>query len=243
MKLAHTTLVILAALFIAGCNASKSPEQAEATPEPVSTEPTPAPKIAEPVATPTPAPVAKRLAPDGVFFLLQPISITTDDGITKIQPGTKVTLVQETGDTLRLSDGQQEFDAQRGQFTNDLDIAAQIGRNHSAQQAAIAGWNQQQRLAMVSADQNKPSSAAKQLTDKEVKIQRLQARYDALGREDVALDNAITQSHEGDSRRGGGRITSKGALATQRPAMAARRQAINRERSQIYQQIQELKSQ
>ena len=70
-----------------------------------------------PIAKTTPSPIAKttpprlrNLAPDGTYFLLRYHSVTTDTGVTGFPPGTKVSLVGNSGQTIRVTDGQIEFD-------------------------------------------------------------------------------------------------------------------------------------
>src|SRR3954451_19418812 len=73
--------------------------------------PPPAPPIQarpSPIAKTTPRP--GNLAPDGTFFLLRYHSVTTDTGVTGFAPGTKVSLVRKAGQTIRVTDGQAEFD-------------------------------------------------------------------------------------------------------------------------------------
>ena len=89
-----------------------------------------------PVATPPPPP-PKQLAPDGIYFLVERVSVATDSGITAAPPGTKVSLVR-AGPPMRVTDGRNEFDVAPTQITNDLDIAAQVSYADRAAQAGIA---------------------------------------------------------------------------------------------------------
>src|SRR5689334_12284481 len=91
-------------------------------------EPVPAP-----VASPTPR--QRNLAPDGVYFLLARVGITEDSGITGIVPGTKITLIRQTGTRMTVSDGKHQFEVEASQVTNDLDIAAQVTRADRATQS------------------------------------------------------------------------------------------------------------
>jgi hypothetical protein len=104
--------------------------------------PTPTPK---PTATPTATPVAVvvasptpqlNLAPDGTYFLLQRVSVMTDSGISGDAPGTKVTLVN-AGPPMRVTDGQNEFEVQPSQVTNDLDVAQRVFYADKAAQSEI----------------------------------------------------------------------------------------------------------
>lgn len=78
-----------------------------------------------------------RLAPPGTFYVKDKISITTEDGITSLPPGKKVTLVRESGNSIVVTDGIQEFDVARSSLTNDLDILDGITTSHINRQKNI----------------------------------------------------------------------------------------------------------
>jgi hypothetical protein len=108
------------------------------------------------------APV-KRLAPAGVFYARQAFSVTTDSGVRGIRAGTPVRVIKDSGATLRVTDGTQEFEARREYLTNDLDIAAQATGQQASQQAAIAEWQKKQKAqAATNGQQNGADVAASQ---------------------------------------------------------------------------------
>lgn len=93
------------------------------------------------VLTPThPAatPDTRRLAPEGVYYLLGRISVTTDSGVVGVNAGTQVLLLekQENG-ALKVTDGPDDFVVAASEITNDLDIAARLtsGKGVAAQRA------------------------------------------------------------------------------------------------------------
>src|SRR6266480_2831242 len=67
-------------------------------------------------APPAPTPIVDRaaerhhLAPEGVFFLMERVSVFTQYGVTGIAPGTRVRLVQDKGNTFSVTDGNTTFD-------------------------------------------------------------------------------------------------------------------------------------
>lgn len=145
------------------------------------TPPAPPPAaVAAPVATPVPtaaviaeapAEPSKNLAPPGTFYVIQRVSITTDSGITGIAPGTRVTMVSP-GPPMRVTDGQNQFDVQPEQVTNDLDIAARVYyADRNAQAVAAAAGAQ---AAQASAAQEAATEKAWQ--DKERALGKLYAQ-------------------------------------------------------------------
>jgi hypothetical protein len=95
----------------------------------------PAPPEPEIVQAPTATPVAHRLAPAGIYFSTEYISVRVPGGITGIPPGTRVELVQDMGDVVRVKTGQVQFDAKKYQLTNDLDVAEEASNQDAATQA------------------------------------------------------------------------------------------------------------
>lgn len=106
-------------------------------PDPVSATQA-APVAAPPIAAAAPAP--HRLAPPGVYYLRERVSVTTDTGVTGISPGTRV-IVLTAGTPMRVTDGQSEFTVMASQVTNDMDLAAQLGSQDREAQAAL--WQAQ----------------------------------------------------------------------------------------------------
>jgi hypothetical protein len=150
--------------------AAPPPPVAIATPAPTATPTPPPPLVA--IAPPTPQ---RNLAPAGTFYIVQRVTITTDSGITGVAPGTKVTMVSP-GPPMRVSDGQNEFEVQPEQVTNDLDIAA---RAYYADRNAQAALNASgARAAQASAAQEEATEKAWQ--DKERALSTLYAQPASL---------------------------------------------------------------
>jgi hypothetical protein len=126
------------ALAFAGCD-KPGVTTAPPTPPPVVSTPPPATPIAV-VATPEPV----QLAPDGVFFLISAVSITTDEGITGLKPGTRL---NQVGDDTYKS-GEHEVKLAPDQVTNDLKIAGQVMAATHASDAAMAAFRRTQADAV-----------------------------------------------------------------------------------------------
>lgn len=155
MKALLPQLVIVAVcVCIAACSKREAePEQAEAvstTPPPAAT---PAPVKAE-IAIATPPP--KRLAPDGMFFLLTKKSVETPDGIVGLKPGTQV-LRQPDGKFL--ADG-HVLELLPTEMTNDLDLAGRIVGADARAQAAIRQTLQAQPRSTPVANGASPTRSA-----------------------------------------------------------------------------------
>jgi len=95
---------------------------------------TPTPEVIA-VATPAATPL-KRLAPKGVFFVLQRLSTMTDSGVVSAVAGTKVTLVRD-GSPMLVTDGQHQYDALASQLTNDMDIGEHLAQADQYAQARV----------------------------------------------------------------------------------------------------------
>jgi hypothetical protein len=136
MKLDFLTLGVLCLTGLAAsCSrqntTSDEPASAEESVVVVST-PSEAPAIPPPVVA-APAPPAKRLAPDGMFFLLTKKSVETDAGIVGLRPGAQVI---RQPDGKFLADGHL-LELAAGEITNDLDLAARVAGADARAQAAI----------------------------------------------------------------------------------------------------------
>jgi hypothetical protein len=71
------------------------------------------------------------------------MSVRSPGGITGIPPGTRLELVQDMGEVVRVTTGQVQFDAKKYQLTNDLDIAAELSSRDAATQGQIASARDQ----------------------------------------------------------------------------------------------------
>ena len=71
-----------------------------------------------------------QTAPAGTYFLLERISISTDSGVIGFDPGTKVTLVNDLGESLRVTDGQTVFDVPKNRLTNQINDPRPVSYTH-----------------------------------------------------------------------------------------------------------------
>ena len=99
-------------------------------------------------ATPTPTaetPVARSLASPAVYFLTQWASVKTHDSIRGYPPGTRLTIIGNFGDHLKVKAGEVEFEVKADQVTNDPQIATQAVKRDVRQQGEVAQADQSKR--------------------------------------------------------------------------------------------------
>lgn len=157
-----------AALLVLACSScSKPPEPPPSTPAPTpesTPRPTPKPKpTPTPVPTPpppptptpkpTPTPIVHRYAPDGMFYLTDDVTVPLKSGLRGVVAGTPVRLLKDTGDTMQVTDGQQQFEIRKAQVTNDLDIAAIVQRRAAATELQSETYRAQQEAELIKQQQ------------------------------------------------------------------------------------------
>ena len=143
----------------------------------------------------SPTETAKRLAPTGVYYVVQGFSITTDEGVKGVRPGTKVTLIKDGGASLRVSDGPQEFDVRRELLTNDLDLAAKVSFVQNAHQTALADTTtkQDQSVAATREQNNRDAQAGIETGQRNAALQTLLLREGYLNAEATRIQSLITE--------------------------------------------------
>lgn len=106
----HLHSVMMAGMVFASCDNPALPP--ENNPEPTNSS----------SALPT-----AKLAPEGIFFLTEYESITSESGIWSMAPGTRVVQVEDLGDRLQVrEDKGTTFAVLKHRLTNDLNLAESI---------------------------------------------------------------------------------------------------------------------
>jgi hypothetical protein len=79
-----------------------------------------------------------RLAPEGILYVVEGFSVTTQSGIHGFPAGKQVQVVSREGNRVIITDDGIETSQPASKFTNDLDIAERIARerNHRTAQAS-----------------------------------------------------------------------------------------------------------
>lgn len=204
-----------------------------------------------------PMPPAKRLAPEGVYYVIQAFSVTSETGIKGVPLGTKLTLIKDMGDSLRVTDGRSEFDARREFITNDLDIATHVHALATNQKAALAEWHEKQKAAAAEMEAQKSTEAAigQDRGQRNLAIANLRARDAALAQEESRLRQIIAEIQSAPTpqrtkiiRGIDGSLREVDMITTntnstrkaELPALRARLDTIQRERRAIPGQIKAL---
>jgi hypothetical protein len=82
------------------------------------------------IEMPETAPGEKKVAPPGVFYMVDRISFETDSGIRAINPGEQVKLLQRMKNgRMKVMQGTDEFEVKETQVTNDLEVALQAEKS------------------------------------------------------------------------------------------------------------------
>ena len=206
-------LQLLLVGFFGYCGYTFWKQQHPAQPAPVAEEAAPVPERKEPAASPmkeaaptpktaktgpqpevAPAPaLAKRLAPQGIFYAVQGFSATTDEGVKGVRPGTKVTLVKDNGTSLRVTDGKQAFDVRRELLTDDLDVVARVFAALNAQLVAASQSGTSPTAAIAPAPQQNPTEGRSEMeaAQRRLAMPVLQARENFLNSEVDRIESLI----------------------------------------------------
>jgi hypothetical protein len=159
---------------------------------------------AEPATTRTPTagipatpetPVARSFAspaPPAVYFLKQWASVKTQDSIRGYPPGTRLTVVGNFGDHLKVKAGDVEFEVKSDQVTNDPQIATQASQRDVRQQQQRSEAYQRE---IAQTDQR--TRQQDQIKGKQNNLWDLEARYKALQDEE---DGVLLQIGEAEQR-------------------------------------------
>jgi hypothetical protein len=204
----------LTVLLLAACNKKVETTNPETPPEPPKAEPTPTPKkvvVEKPVVkieeapakVEAPAPPPKRLAPEGTLYTTERITVTTDDGVHSVPPGTKLALVRKTATGLLVKTDRAELTVRPEQVTNDLDVAARAS-GLSAQSTAVQSAADQARAAVGKAQMQEAenqNAASIQAAVAVKTVQQLQARQALLVREKADLQTRLQKNEETAQRR------------------------------------------
>lgn len=217
MKQSLLASIAVAAAFIAGCEKAKNTTADSVPPPEAPSLPAPEPKTAKPAdgdkATtstdpaktgPTsqetvpavPEPPAKPTVGSTVWAAAR-ISVTSDDGVFGVPPGTKLRVVKVTDTGFVVSDEKREFPVTEGQISTGVAAAANAAQADQAHRAADAAWHRAQLDAVNK--QREVAAANAKTAEAEKRIKDLRAKLDALVREQAQLRANIESAKRQDN--------------------------------------------
>lgn len=86
-------------------------------------QPWPPPEVnATALVTPAPA----RLAPDGVYFLKERTTVSSEAGVYAVAPATEVRFVSRDGTVVTVTNGEVTFSVEESKLTSSLDERDEI---------------------------------------------------------------------------------------------------------------------
>lgn len=91
---------------------------------------------------------ARRFAPEGTVYNILAVSVSREDGMTTIPPGTELMMTRRNEDgTLRVEIGPLIANVSADSVTNDRDLAASARSDYDTKQDEVRKWNAQQAVA------------------------------------------------------------------------------------------------
>lgn len=132
----------------------KKPEPAPVVVSVPTPEPTPVPVV----AAPEPTPPQRRLSPPGTVYMIRYASIKIAGGVIGLEPGQRVTIMEDRGNSLIVSDGKYRGEIPVDSVTNDLDIAELAAHSDAVSQSRL---NAQLSAYRAEADRYAASAATR----------------------------------------------------------------------------------
>jgi hypothetical protein len=146
-------------------------------------------------ATTSPAPAAPPLPAPEPSFLVQYVSVQIAGGIRGLAPGTRVTVMSELGDRLRVKADDLEFEVRKDQVTQDRQMALRASQVDSQTQQKFAESLaiQQQRTAEA---QRAQIAQQEQTRNERNNLRDLEDRYRSLQQQESEILLRIGQAQE-----------------------------------------------
>ena len=254
-------LLLLAAELAAGCNRTTpgagEKTKPEPTPAPLAAEPTPATERAvAPARPPEPPPVAKApaepisppktLAPEGVLFTVERISVTTEDGVFSVPRGARLKILRKTADGYVVNDGKHQFAVENFQVTNELETAATAAHAERVERSESTTAAQQFAATQAASEQarKKTEAAANMEAQKDRYVRELLARSIALTTEIAGLRARISDASDWYGRAyypGYGRIGTNTVDPNVRAGWRARLEVAEQEKQNVQNELTRLR--
>ena len=189
--------VVSTSLYIlTGCGPKVERDRGEETP-PSRSSPSRQEHTTKPFLPTTPKTEESKLAPEGVFYLKERVTIMTDSGIRGYAAGTKVTRLEDRGGQLLVSDGGSEFEVSKSKVTNDLSIVANLGRsNRQGAKRSQASAQRRSEENVVGAETRNRMAEAEAIRQRSVlrtRIQEIEDRKTRIQQQISVLQEKLEQ--------------------------------------------------
>src|SRR5438105_5443579 len=147
-----------------------------------------------PPATASPAATAS-LADAECAFLLQYVSVQIPGGIRGLAPGTRITIMSDLGDRVRVKADDLEFEVKKDQVTHDRQMAMRASQVDTRMQQKLAESViiRQQRIVET---QRSQIAQQEQTRNERNNLRGLEDRYRSLQRQESEILLQIGQAQE-----------------------------------------------
>ncbi len=145
-------------------------------------------------ATPPPSPTPS-LADSESSFLVHYVSVQIPGGIRGLAPGTRITIMNDLGDRVRVKADDLEFEVKKDQVTHDRQMAMRASQVDSRTQQKLAESVaiQQQRIAETQRNQ---IAQQEQARNEQGKLRELEERYRSLQRQEGEILRQVGQAQQ-----------------------------------------------
>ena len=145
-------------------------------------------------AAPPPSPTPS-LADSESFFLVQYVSVQIPGGIRGLAPGTRITIMSDLGDRVRVKADDLEFEVKKDQVTHDRQMAMRASQVDTRMQQKLAESViiRQQRIVET---QRSQIAQQEQTRNERNNLRGLEDRYRSLQRQESEILLQIGQAQE-----------------------------------------------
>jgi hypothetical protein len=138
---------------------------------------------------------APALHAQETLYLKERVAVTTKVGVTGLAPGTRVRLISENGNALRVTDGTTTFDVPKNKLTDNVSEAKFAAQNYyAAEQAGAQAFNaevvrQQQERKRALEQQQKAAAEQRQrqMQQEQIAAQQEQRQIEAQRKQEAKI--------------------------------------------------------
>ena len=146
------------------------------------------------IATPPPSPTAS-LADSEPSFLVQYVSVQIPGGIRGLAPGTRITIMGDLGDWVRVKADDLEFEVKKDQITHDPQMAMRASQVDTRMQQKLAESVTIQQQRIVETQRNQIAQQ-EQTRNERTNLRELEDRYRFLQQQEAEILLQIGQAQQ-----------------------------------------------